>query len=258
MPQTPQLAGSISRSTQTSLQLVSPASQRCSRAHWPAKQISPAPQTLPQTPQLAGSVRRSTHTPSQEERPSAHARSRMKKQFPSTQPRTKPGCPSGHTLPHVPQLFTSVRRSTQIPPHSVVPAGQTMGVGVGGSGVGVGGCGVGVSVGAGVGVSVGVVVAVAVAVAVEVAVAPAGAVAVAVAPAGAVAVAALEGVGVAVEEPGAALEVAVGGGPSPPPSAVAVACQSPRSPTRGPVSSPSTSPLHWSRSRAAVPMSTID
>jgi hypothetical protein len=224
---------------------------RLSRAQSPPKQICPAGQTVPQAPQLAGSISRSTHTSLQEACPSGHARSRMKKQFPAAQPRTNPGCPSGQTLPHVPQLFTSVWRSTQIPLHSVVPAGQTIGVGVGGSGVGVGGSGVGVSVGAGVGVSVGVAVAVAVAVAVEVAVG------VAVVPAGAVAVGALEGVGVAVEEPGAALDVAVGDDPSPPPSAVAVACQSPRSPTRGPVSSPSTSPLHRSRGRAAVPMRMI-
>src|SRR5215210_1994881 len=99
----------------------------------------------------------------------------MKKQFPAAHPRSNPGCPSGQTLPHAPQLLTSVCRSRQTPPQSVVPDGQTTGVGVGGSGVGVSvGVGVGVSVGVGVGVSVGVAVGVAVAVAV----APAGAVAV--------------------------------------------------------------------------------
>src|SRR5215212_6699478 len=121
-------------------------------------------------------------TPSQYERPSAHARSRMKKQFPSAHPRTNPGCPSGQTLPHAPQLLTSFCRSRQTPPQSVVPVGQTTGSGVGvsvGAGVGVSvGVGVGVSVGVGVGVSVGVAVGVAADVAVGVAVAPAGAVAV--------------------------------------------------------------------------------
>jgi hypothetical protein len=83
----------------------------------------------------------------------------MKKQFPAAHPTSNSGCASGQTLPHAPQLLTSVCRSRQTPPQSVVPVGQTTGVGVGGCGVGVSvGAGGGVSVGAGVGVSVGVAV----------------------------------------------------------------------------------------------------
>jgi len=108
-------------------QLIWPVGQpRLSVAQFPPKQIWPAAQALPQEPQFAGSVCASTQAPLQYASPGEQARARMKKQFPAAQPGTNPACPCGQTLPQVPQLFTSLCRSAQLPPQSVCPLGQVM------------------------------------------------------------------------------------------------------------------------------------
>src|SRR4051812_44342367 len=64
MPHTPQLPGSLLRSTQPLLQRVKPGSHEPRQD--PLLHDRPSPQTLPQEPQFAGSEPRSMQTPVQE------------------------------------------------------------------------------------------------------------------------------------------------------------------------------------------------
>ena len=111
MPQLPQLALLVARSTQVPPQSVVPDGH----VHLPLEHCCPPPHATPQPPQFAGSTDRSTHAP-------LHSTSGAEQaawQLPALQT-----CPIAHCLPQVPQLAGSVPVVVQVLPHSVSPTGQ--------------------------------------------------------------------------------------------------------------------------------------
>jgi hypothetical protein len=72
---------------------------------------------LPQLPQLVLSLLRSRQAPPQLVRPVAQP---LVEHAPAEQT-----LPVAHPLAHAPQFAGSLPRSTHLPPHSVVPTGQT-------------------------------------------------------------------------------------------------------------------------------------
>jgi hypothetical protein len=117
LPQAPQLLASVFVSTHTLLQTVglfaghgpqAPETHASPRAHW-----------WPQEPQLFGSVDTFTHLPEQIMEPELQT----ELHFPPAQIAVA-FAGAGQTLPQAPQLLTLLVRSTQLPPHLVVLAGQ--------------------------------------------------------------------------------------------------------------------------------------
>src|SRR5262245_27162675 len=127
LPHWPHIFGWLARFTQAPAQLVVLGSHRAT--HLPLTQAVPAAQLCmlaiapfdrspPQPPQFCESVPVFTHEPLHALRP-----------LPQVSPHAPPAhaaCPApnsgpGHTLPHWPQLVTSVPASTQVLPHRVNP-----------------------------------------------------------------------------------------------------------------------------------------
>lgn len=102
LPHPPQLAGSLSTSTQVPLQETDPSQAAGPPAsggvgtHMPLEHVSPAGQRLLQDPQLFGSLVRSTHAPPQLTAGAVHAAAHA----PLLQTSLV-----GHVVPHPPQLF---------------------------------------------------------------------------------------------------------------------------------------------------------
>lgn len=108
-PQLPQLASSLSKSTQPS-QSVSPAGHM----QLPALQLISAVQVLPHAPQCVSFDCRSIHAPSQSDSLVGHA-----------QPPFSQLMSEAQTFPHAPQLLSSEARSTHVSPQALVEPAHT-------------------------------------------------------------------------------------------------------------------------------------
>jgi hypothetical protein len=109
-PQPPQWLGELARSMQAPSQFTLPAPQPS--AHLPSEQTLPGPHATPQPPQFCGSLEKLKQVLSQ----ACNGGSQLTPQTPSSHV-TLALARTGQAFPHVPQLATSERRSTQTVSH---------------------------------------------------------------------------------------------------------------------------------------------
>lgn len=109
----PQAIGSRTGSRHSRPHCTSPLAQVAS--HVPREHTCPGAQATAHAPQCAGSARVSRHTPSQSCQPAPQSARH------SPRAQTRPG---SHAVEQVPQCRSSLCRSTQLEPHTVIPVGQ--------------------------------------------------------------------------------------------------------------------------------------